>query len=140
MINESSGHRAHHLRRLKTVQDTLPRTAILKFSIAWLLLTAMIAQATDWPHYGLDYDNQRFSGLRQINRDNVAVLEVGWSIQTGRVGSFQSTPIVRDGVMYVTTPWNDVLALNAGVLRYVSLVSPRGAVYSCACIYWVSVG
>jgi glucose dehydrogenase len=96
------------------MQKTLFKIFILKLSIVWLLLTAVIAQATDWPQYGLDYDNQRFSGLRQINRDNVAALKVAWSIHTGRIGSFQSTPIIRDGVMYVTTPWNDVLALNAG--------------------------
>jgi alcohol dehydrogenase (cytochrome c) len=71
------------------------------------------AGASDWQRYGLGYDNQRFSNLAQINRDNVADLQPAWSVHTGRVGSFQATPIVRDGVMYVSTAWNDVLALDA---------------------------
>jgi len=93
------------------------RRAVL---LAALLLGAATTAATDWPQYGLGYDNQRFSPLDQINRANVAGLEHAWSIHTGRVGSFQATPIVRGGVMYVTTPYNDVLALDAasGKLRW----------------------
>ncbi len=48
---------------------------MLKFVTGWLLLITMNTQATDWPLYGLGHDNRRFSGLRQINRDNVAALE-----------------------------------------------------------------
>jgi glucose dehydrogenase len=58
---------------------------MLKFPIAWPLLTAVVAQATDCPHYGLDYDNQRFSGLRQINGDNAIDLISGklrWQLET----------------------------------------------------------
>lgn len=67
---------------------------------------------TDWPLYGRSYANHRFSGLKQIDHSNVARLKPAWIFETGKVGSFQATPIVADGIMYVTTPWNDVLALH----------------------------
>lgn len=69
---------------------------------------------TEWPMYGRDHANQRFSPLDQINRTNVDRLEAAWRFDTGRIGSFQATPIVVDGLMYVSTPFNDVVALDAG--------------------------
>ncbi len=69
--------------------------------------------ASDWVLYGYNYENHRFSPLTQINRSNVAHLTLAWKFETGKLGSFQATPVVVNGVMYVTTPWNDVLALDA---------------------------
>ena len=67
----------------------------------------------DWPLYGRTYDNQRFSPLSQVNTGNVSRLELAWRYNTGKIGSFQTSPIILDGVMYVTTPYNDVIALRA---------------------------
>ena len=67
----------------------------------------------DWPKYGRTLSNDRFSPLDQINRDNIAQLELAWSYRTGKKATFQSSPIVVGGVMYLTTPFNDVIALNA---------------------------
>src|SRR5262249_31556718 len=64
-------------------------------------------------HTSRDYGNQRFVPLTQINRDNVANLAPRWTYQTGVAATFQATPIVVDGVMYVSTPFNNVAALNA---------------------------
>ena len=71
------------------------------------------ARTTDWPSYGKDYSNQRFSSLTQINRDNVAELALAWKFQSGVKATFQATPIVVDGVMYVSLPYNHVVALDA---------------------------
>jgi glucose dehydrogenase len=68
---------------------------------------------TDWPLHGLDYANSRFSPLAQIDTTNVGRLTRAWSLKTGVRGTFQATPVVRDGVMYVSTPFNHVLALDA---------------------------
>lgn len=68
----------------------------------------------DWAWYGRDYSNQRFSPLAEINTDNVGNLELAWSYHTGKIGSFQASPIIIDGVMYISTPFNDVIALDAG--------------------------
>lgn len=68
---------------------------------------------SDWPLYGRDYNNQRFSPLTQINRDNIDQLQLVWKYKTDKKSTFQTTPIVVDGVMYITTPFNDVIALDA---------------------------
>lgn len=67
----------------------------------------------DWPSYGRDYSNQRFSPLTQINRSNVTQLDLRWSFKSGIKGSFQATPIVVDGVMYLSLPYDHVVALDA---------------------------
>ncbi len=66
-----------------------------------------------WPSFGLDYSNQRFFPSQQINSKNVQQLEVAWQFRSGVKSSFQATPIVTDGVMYVSLPFNHVLALDA---------------------------
>ncbi|NKB36760.1 MAG: PQQ-binding-like beta-propeller repeat protein [Gammaproteobacteria bacterium] len=67
----------------------------------------------EWRLYGREYNNQRYSLLSQINDKNVHGLKLNWRFNTGKIGSFQSSPLIADGVMYVTTPFNDVLALSA---------------------------
>ena len=71
------------------------------------------AKSGDWPSFGRDYSNQRFSPLDQINRRNVAKLTTAWHYKSGVSASFQATPIVVDGVMYVSLPNNHVVALDA---------------------------
>ena len=72
-----------------------------------------LTDSSDWPLYGRTYDNQRFSPLSQVNSGNVDRLRLAWRFNTGKFGSFQTSPIIRDGVMYITTPYNDVIALRA---------------------------
>src|SRR2546427_1527653 len=69
--------------------------------------------ATNWLLYGRDYSNQRYSPLDQIKVGNVKTLIPQWAYRTGKVGSFQTSPLVVDGVMYATTPFNHVVALDA---------------------------
>ena len=69
--------------------------------------------ATNWLLYGRDYSNQRYSPLAQIKVGNVKTLIPKWAYRTGKVGSFQTSPLVVDGVMYATTPFNHVVALDA---------------------------
>lgn len=74
----------------------------------------ILTDSSDWPLYGRTFDNQRFSPLSQVNAGNVERLRLAWRFNTGKFGSFQTSPIIRDGIMYVTTPYNDVIALRAG--------------------------
>ena len=67
----------------------------------------------NWLNHGRDYGNQRFSPLTQIDADNVASLRPAWIYQSGVPSTFQATPIVADGVMYVSLPFNHVVALDA---------------------------
>ncbi len=70
-------------------------------------------EPSNWLTYGRDYTNQRYSPLTQIDAANVAGLAPAWSYRTGIQSTFQATPIVVDGVMYVSLPFNHVVALDA---------------------------
>ena len=76
-------------------------------------LIAAGAERANWITYGRDYSNQRFSPLAQIDAANVAKLRPAWIFQSGVSATFQATPIVIDGVMYVALPFNHVVALDA---------------------------
>jgi alcohol dehydrogenase (cytochrome c) len=78
------------------------------------LTTPLAAQGGDWTTYGGNDWNQRYSALKQINTGNVAQLVPRKIFQTGisRLGSFENTPIVQNGVMYVTTPYNTAMAYD----------------------------
>lgn len=75
-------------------------------------------RSVDWPRVGNDSGCMRYSELEQINRDNVARLKPVWIYHTGelkgRAGkTIECTPIVIEGVMYVTTGYLRVVALDA---------------------------
>ncbi|HEU4588049.1 MAG TPA: PQQ-binding-like beta-propeller repeat protein [Gemmatimonadales bacterium] len=67
-----------------------------------------------WLMYGGNYANDRYSKLTKINTKNVSQLVPRQIFQTGiaKLGSFENTPIVVDGVMYVTTPYNTAMAYD----------------------------
>src|SRR5262245_48928518 len=78
------------------------------------MLLKAAADAKNWLTYGKDFSNRRFSTSSQINAGNVGSLVPRWVYQTGGpIGSFQATPVVVDGVMYVTTPYNHAMAVDA---------------------------
>ncbi|MCC7008536.1 MAG: PQQ-dependent dehydrogenase, methanol/ethanol family [Acidobacteria bacterium] len=76
-----------------------------------------IVNATGEPHNWLTYSGayfgQRYSPLTQITPANVRNLEIKWLLQNQVFGSWESSPIVVDGVMYLTQRPNDVLAVDA---------------------------
>ena len=67
----------------------------------------------DWLMYRRTYDSWGYSPLDQITTENVSRLVPVWSLSTGVVSGHQSPPIVNDGVMFVTTPEDQVLAIDA---------------------------
>ncbi|HEX3208101.1 MAG TPA: PQQ-binding-like beta-propeller repeat protein, partial [Geminicoccaceae bacterium] len=73
----------------------------------------MAGVESDWPVYGGDLSNTRYSASDQINAGNVQTLHLKWLFQTGVIGSFETTPVVEDGVMYITTPYNHLFAIDA---------------------------
>lgn len=76
------------------------------------LLSATNDQS-NWLTYGRDYSNQRFSPLKKINRDTVRQLAPAWIYQTGMAATFQATPLVVDGVLYLSMPYDHVAAIDA---------------------------
>jgi len=72
--------------------------------------------ADNWPTYGGNLYNQRYSALDRITTGNVRGLKAAWSYHTGTFSaatSFQSSPVVVDGVLYLTGPHSHVAALDA---------------------------
>jgi glucose dehydrogenase len=76
--------------------------------------------ASDWALPGADLANSHYSALATIDVSNVATLRPQWTFHTGMRGGFEATPIVIDGVMYLSTAGDDVVALDAatGVPRW----------------------
>jgi alcohol dehydrogenase (cytochrome c) len=66
----------------------------------------------DWLTYSGNYNSQRYSALQQINRANVANLRPAWMYQIKRPGVFEASPIVADGVMYISEPPSTITALD----------------------------
>ena len=100
----------------------LPTAALLLAS--WAASAADYSPVTDerlaapephnWLMYRGTYDSHGYSPLRQINAGNVAGLKPLWTFSTGLREGHQAPPVVNDGAMFVTTPHNHLLALDAG--------------------------
>ena len=105
---------------------------------AALLLALLALQApptpADWPAYGRDPQGTRYSPATVITRANVARLEPAWMYRTGETGaafktdkptSFEATPLVVGGVMYVGTPLGRVIALDPATGRERWVFDPK---------------
>jgi PQQ-dependent dehydrogenase (methanol/ethanol family) len=67
----------------------------------------------EWLSHGRTYREQRFSPLDSVNRDNVDELDLVWSFKFDTARGMEATPIVHDGVIYVSTGWSHVHAIDA---------------------------
>lgn len=81
------------------------------------------AEQMEWPSYGNDAGGTRYSPASQINRSNVNSLQVAWSYRTGanekptkltRKAAFEATPVLADGKLFLSTPYDHVIALEPG--------------------------
>ena len=70
------------------------------------------AEPHNWLTYSGNYAGHRFSPLTQINEGNVANLKPLWAYQTNSLQKFETTPLVVDGVMYISEPPSNVTALD----------------------------
>ena len=88
----------------------------------------------EWPFYGADQGGQRYSPASQITKANVAALKAAWTFSTGDVStkgralrhaSFEDTPIMAGGRLYVCSPFNEVSALDPGTGAQLWRFDPR---------------
>src|ERR1700756_809487 len=70
-------------------------------------------EAGDWLMYRRTYDGWGFSPLNEITSSNIQKLSLAWSMSTDLLGAHETTAIVNHGRMFITTPQNNVLALDA---------------------------
>ena len=97
--------------------------SLLTYSAAAVDDTRLLGAHEDhdnWLTYGHGYANQRYSALDQIDARNVERLVPKWLYQTGVLGTFPTSPIVADGVMYLSTPYNHVVAIGYGRLYMIT--------------------
>jgi alcohol dehydrogenase (cytochrome c) len=107
------------------ISTSAPRIAVFGFLLTTLGVAAQVGPSrpvtddmlrnpppADWLHWRRTYDGWGYSPLDQINRDNVGRLQLAWSWAMGP-GNQQTTPLVRDGVMYLASPGSVVQALDA---------------------------
>lgn len=78
-----------------------------------LAFPPVFAADIEWPTYGLDLSNQRYAAPSQINTGNVGRLIRAWAYQSGVKATFQATPIMVDRTVYLSLPFNGVVALDA---------------------------
>jgi quinohemoprotein ethanol dehydrogenase len=67
----------------------------------------------DWLSYGKNYAEDRYSTLEQIKKSNIKNLVLAWSLILGTDKGIETTPLIVDGIMYLTGPWSKVFAVNA---------------------------
>jgi len=101
-----------------------------------LLLFACDTQGQEWRFYGGSAGGTRFSSVQQINRQNVGMLKRAWTYHTGevnrtnqtdrhRIAPFETTPVVVDGMLYLSTPSNRVIALDTETGREIWQFDPQ---------------
>src|ERR1700691_1007827 len=88
----------------------------------------------EWPWYGGDAGGNRYSTLTDINRDNVKTLKLAWEWKPGeepipgkgiRPGNFEGTPLMLDGILYLSTSYNRVVALDAETGKQLWVYDPK---------------
>ena len=99
------------------------------------LLDGLSADGSRWLMFGGSYTNQRHSPLTQITPENVNRLAPQWVFQTDTAGRFETTPLLRDNVLYVTGPLNVAWAVDARtgreIWRYKRELPPTGNLTAC---------
>jgi quinoprotein glucose dehydrogenase len=96
----------------------------MRFTLALVLLApTAFAGDSDWSAYGGDTGGTRYSHLKQVTRENVGKLKSVWTYHTGALkpetglnekAAFEATPILVEGTLYLSTPFNRVIALDPG--------------------------
>ena len=90
------------------------RAALAKIaSIDDLKLKGAGVNDANWITHGRTYSEQRYSPLEEINDGNVATLKPVWTFYTGQTRGHEATPIAVDGVLYFTSSWSVVYAVDA---------------------------
>lgn len=79
----------------------------------------------NWLSYGRTYSEQRYSPLDQINRSNVGNLKLAWYYNLDSNRGQEGTPLIVDGIMYATTNWSKMKALDAATGKLLWEYDPK---------------
>ncbi len=86
---------------------------------------SMPAKAGEWALHSGNSDAQNYSTLTQINAGNVSQLGLAWATDMPQKGQWQSSPLMVDGVLYVTTPWSYINAIDAHTGKILWTYNPK---------------
>ena len=112
---------------LSFVVLSLLAAVVLSAQVAHDQLSSARDNPKNWLTYHGAYDGWRYSRLDQITPANATALEMKWVLQAQAAGPWEATPIVLDGIMYVTQRPNDVVALDAKTGRIFWIYRHTGA-------------
>lgn len=107
---------------------------VCALAVLAMAVDAQSRRPGEWPFYGGDQGGRKYSALTQINRNTVNRLRLAWQWTTGEQpyeefgtfpGAFQATPLMIDGVLYFSTPYNRVVALDAASGRELWAFDPE---------------
>ena len=119
----------------QSVTNTSSTTAARPAAVDGARMMGADKEPGNWMSYGRTYDEQRFSPLKQITDQNVGHLGLAWYYDVDIPRGQEATPLVVDGVMYFTTAWSKVVALDAAtgakLWAYDPKVRPEWAVNAC---------
>src|SRR4051795_7007187 len=106
---------------------------VLTAQVSYERLLNASNEPQNWLSYSGSYMSQRYSALDEIAPGNVDRLEQKWVFQAESLQKFETTPLVLDGIMYLTQPPNDVVALDArtGRIFWIYQYRPAPAAKPC---------
>src|SRR5687767_7408991 len=108
-------------------------TTILIAATLWLQASQQ-TKTVEWPQYGGEAGGSRYSQAAAINTGNVAGLKAAWTFRTGdmsdgksgmRGSKFEATPVLFRGTLFLTTPFNRVIALDPSTGKQVWTFDPK---------------
>src|ERR1041385_5716374 len=91
----------------------VPAALLAQVNVPFERIRAADKEPGNWLTYSRDYTGQRFSPLDRIHTGNVAKLRMAWMRQVNELDTFETSPIVVDGTVFITAPPNMVEALDA---------------------------
>ncbi len=108
LVSAQTTQSADHNSTTQTIPRDLPFSGVTSDD-----LLHADQQSHNWLMYSGQYNGQRYSQLDQINSQNVSRLEVKWVRQFPLTSAFETSPLVVDGLMFITLPGNGLVALDA---------------------------
>jgi hypothetical protein len=96
----------------KTIPSTPLHIAQVVGNVQDQQIAHVAEESGDWLTYGRNYGEERFSPLGQITKQNVSQLGLAWSLNLGTTRGIEGTPLVVDGIMFLSGPWSIVYAIN----------------------------
>jgi len=122
LTTDQTWHLVTYLRNLKPASDEpppwMPRNREAKVpEVSFERLRHAAAEPQNWLTYWGDYGGQHFSSLNKINTSNVRGLQAQWALQLPGESAVEAVPVVVDGVMFVTRPPGEVMAIDAATGR-----------------------